>query len=184
MFLSKITMKMEDFITNNLHNNYVLHQFISKIFDESAVFDVEYKNIVEILTFSRNSPNNIPSSICIKTKEINNITKGIYKISTKANIVKHTNKKKCPLIHETDLREYFNSRRDRLGFDVLLLSRKGSAQKISFNKKNNEIFCVYQNLEMTVNVFDENAFCESIISGIGSQKKFGFGLLKFLKQTP
>lgn len=177
-------MNMNDFISNNLHNNYNLHQFISNIFNESVVFDLEYKNVAEILVFSRNEPDNIPSNISIKTKEIKTVTNGIYKISTKTNIVKHTKEKKYPLIHENDVREYFNLRRESFGFDVLNLSRKGSTQKISFKKKNNEIFCVYQNLEMIVNVFDENSFYNTILSGIGSQKKFGFGLLKFLKQTP
>lgn len=184
MFLTKITMKVEDFVYTNLHNNYILHQFISNIFNESVVFDVEYKNVVEILTFSKTRPSNIPQNVCVKTKEINGVSKGMYKISTKTNIVKHVKEKKYPLVHENDVREYFNVRKELFGFDVTSLSRKGSAQKISFKKKNNEIFCVYQNLEIVVNVFDENAFYNTILSGIGSQKKFGFGLLKFLKLTP
>lgn len=178
----------KDFIKNGMFDNYTTHQIISKIFNESVQFDIQDKNLfVDILVYSQNEIAEQPSFGEIKSKEFNPIFEtGSYKLEVNANLIKNVQKedkcKKIPLVSERDIYHYFQSRQEEFGFTVTDIQASGTKNHIFF-KQDSKITTTSNNLTIFCTVDDPDKFKSTVFSGIGSQKKFGFGLIKVYK-TP
>jgi CRISPR-associated protein Cas6/Cse3/CasE subtype I-E len=188
MKISNWKILERDFVENEMYDNYKAHQIISNIFNESVQFDVSYKNMmVEILIYSNNEIKNIPTFGQIISKDFNpSFQKTNYKIKVNANIVKSVKQddkcKKIPLTSEIDVLEYFNERSEKFGITINSLISSGSKTK-TFFKNSSKITATSSDLTISCNVFNEELFKNMVFTGIGSQRKFGYGLVKVFK-TP
>lgn len=178
----------KDFIKNGMFDNYTSHQIISKIFNEPVQFDIQHKDtVIDVLIYSKNIITNHPSFGTIKSKEFNpNFENGNYKLEVTANLIRNLwdgkKSKKVPLISEKDIYHYFQSRSEEFGFTVTNIQSSGTINHIFF-KNDLKITTSSNKLTVYCTVNNPNNFKSTIFSGIGSQKKFGFGLVKVYK-TP
>lgn len=178
----------KDFIKKGMFDNYKAHQLVSKIFDESVQFDIQNKeSVVDILIYSNNNITQQPTFGTIKTKSFEPVFETTtYKLEVNANIVKSIwDGKKCkkiPLISEKDVFHYFQARQEEFGFSVTNIQSAGSSNHIFF-KNDSKITTTANKLSILCDVLCPEKFKQTVFSGIGSQKKFGFGLIKVYKPT-
>lgn len=188
MNISIWKISKKDFIKNGMFDNYKTHQLVSKIFDESVQFDIQNKESgVEVLIYSKNQISQQPIFGVIKTKSFEPVFETMsYKLEVNANIVKSIwDGKKCkkiPLISEKDIFHYFQARQEEFGFSVTNIQSSGSSNHIFF-KNDSKITTTTNRLTIMCDVFCSEKFKQTVFSGIGSQKKFGFGLVKVYKRT-
>ena len=188
MKLTLIQIPKKEFISRKLFNNYILHQFICNIFDESVQFEATDKNnVVDILAYSENEPKQIPEYINIKSKDFSPIfsTEEIYNINVNGNFVKNVSEngknKKIPLIGEIQLKEYFKKNSEKFGIDVIELNVINTSKHIFKKNDNQTIHTLANNIKMKVRITNVDIFQNTLKTGIGNQKKFGFGLIKITK---
>lgn len=178
----------KDFIKNGMFDNYKAHQLVSKIFDESVQFDIQSKeSFVDILIYSKNQISQQPNFGVLKSKPFEpSFETTSYKLEVNANVVKNIwDGKKCkkiPLISEKDIFHYFQARLDEFGFSVTNIQSAGSSNHIFF-KNDSKITTTVNRLTIMCDVISPEKFKQTVFSGIGSQKKFGFGLVKVYKTT-
>lgn len=188
MNISSWRMSIKEFVENKFYNNYFLHQFVCNIFDESVQFDVSnISNSYSIIIYSNNDAKNIPVFGTFRTKEFKfEPYNKKYILDINGNFVKsviQNNKtKKIPLIKQSDILEYFQKRSEQYGFVVNSLIIKNSKSH-KFFKKGKKISTVSNHVSVECDVFNSDKFKDTVFSGIGSQKKFGFGLVKVYETT-
>lgn len=186
MNISIWKISKKDFIKNGMFDNYTTHQIVSKLFDESVQFDIQDKNVtVDILIYSQNEITEQPSFGELKSKEFNpSFENGSYKIEVTANLIRNLwdgkKSKKVPLISEKDVYHYFQARQEEYGFTVSEIHSSGTMNHIFF-KNDSKITTTSNKLTIYCTVNNPDNFKNTMFSGIGSQKKFGFGLVKVYK---
>jgi CRISPR-associated protein Cas6/Cse3/CasE subtype I-E len=188
MNISKLTLTHYEYALFK-GNNYLIHQELCNIFAESGVtFSVNNNNKnVSIIAISNNEVKNSPKYGKIITKEYNidNLSIGEYKIMVDLNAVKQirisgkSNCKKVPVVGD-DVSNWLNNRSSSWGIEITNMEI-GVTHHNLFYKKNHKIYCDWHSVTFICKVVDIDLFKQMVINGIGSQKSFGFGMIKLFK---
>lgn len=193
MYLSKWTLSGSDFFELTDGNHYKVHQKICRIFNESSVkFDIGFNNgWFNIITQSSGNIIEHPShgNIVSKLVPIENFTVGKYRVIVNLNAVRQitsvnekTGKKKrtkIPLVG-SEINQWVDARASYWGFTCTDILVNPTKTQVAY-KNNNHIKCKSHIVTFTCDVTDQTLFQEMILNGIGSQKSFGYGLVKAFK---
>lgn len=192
MYLSKWTMTAEEYSMNFMFNRYIVHQYVCDIFDEPSVkFQLSMdKGHVNILIQSVTSSKKLPSfgKILSKPIDINLFTTGTYRIEVDLNSIRQISiedrkrSKKIPVVGN-DVIQWVNDRASRWGIECVEVIVNPTKTDV-ITKGSNRINCRWHKITIVANVMDVNLFHEMILKGIGSQRAFGFGMVKAIKILP
>ena len=181
-------MKATEYAQHLRFNRYLIHQFICDVFDEPSVkFQVSTGNEVVILIQSNSPVKKYPSVGVLLSKEIdiNVFTLGTYRISVDLNAVRQIkidgkkNSKKIPVVGN-DVVDWIQNRSDVWGIRVNDIVVHPTQNERSVKGSTN-IDCRWHKVQLTANVVDVDKFHKMILNGIGSQKSFGYGMIKAIK---
>ena len=189
MILSKWVLTPNDYFSLCGDNRYKMHQAVCDIFDEASVkFDITaHKGNYVIITQSTKNVTKNPLTGSIVSKEIpiKNFISGVYRLTVNLNAViqvKREGKKNYSKVAVTadKVNEWIQSRENRWGIECNNIRVNPTQTQISV-KNGNKITCKSHLVIIDCNVIDPELFQSMITSGIGSQRSFGYGLVKSIK---
>lgn len=190
MFISQWILTQKEYSEINGYDNYNIHKEVCSIFDDGVKFDLsinENGNAVIIIQ-SSTEPKSEPLFGQFRTKEVNNT----YKVGTNVrvlvnlNAVKQVqiegkkNSKKIPVVGEENVKSWIKSREEQFGIIVNSVN-VGNTQHDWCKKNNSEIKCSWHKVEIFCTVTNELNFNKIVLEGIGSQRSFGYGMIKVFK---
>lgn len=190
MIASRILIRNDICMKNNLINPYDIHKYIYSLFPKEDevirpfLFNDKgsikgYKQIDIISKKEPLRPNfgdciskNIPDQI-LKYKE--------YRFSVKTNPIKRKNKKDIPILGTENLKEWFIKKSSKWGFIVNDSTLETSPVSLMTIKKQDKIL-IKQSITFsgTLEIINMPIFTRSYCSGIGRGKAFGFGMLEII----
>lgn len=193
MILSKWTLTAKEFAIESNYNNYLIHQKICRMFNETTVlFDVNIDTLgnANIYIQSINELMRSPLYGEINSKSINMdiITESTYHIKVKLNCIKQIkiegkkNNKKIPIIGSDNVTKWLHDKQSKFGIMITDVN-VSQTYHTDATKCNNIITCAWHDVSFDCSVVNLPLFKEMMINGIGSQKSFGYGMIKIFKQT-
>lgn len=184
MYISKLTFTKKQFALIKGYDRYILHQYVSNIFDESCQFWIDdKKEFVDVIVYSTSTSKVNPTECVVKTKEFKkDLSVGLFgKIKCTTNIAKTGKNKneKIPIVKSDEVIEWILKNQECWGIKVnqksILLN---DLYTISTKKKFNSWKIVYRDIEFGYEISDSEKFRCMLQNGIGKSKKFGFGLIR------
>lgn len=189
MYLTRVSLNRENMLQNRIYDAYSFHRLVYSFFprtENKERYLYVNKGIVnnsnQLIILSKNCPN-IPDNIASTSVEIsNNFFKfKSYRFEVILNPVKTDNKtkKRISIINTDELKKWFLNKTNNLGFDISDLSIN-SLNPVIFVKDRHK--CTFNSVKFSghLNVTDKDKFIETVKSGIGHGKAFGFGLLQII----
>lgn len=189
MYLTRVSLNRENMLQNKISDAYSFHRLVYSFFPRTEnkerylyVNKGVINNYNQLIIFSKNCPN-IPDNIVSTSVKISdNFFKfKSYKFEVILNPVKTDNKtkKRISIINTEALNNWFLNKINNLGFNVSDLNIV-NLNPIIFTKDHHK--CTFNSVKFSgyLDVTDKDKFIETVKSGIGHGKAFGFGLLQII----
>lgn len=193
MYLARWIMNSHDYRLVGAYDNYAMHQILCEIFDTKTVkFDIsnQTNDVVTILMQCETNVVNKPSVGTFECKEVD-LTKcgtGTYRIIVKLNAVKQRtiegkkNKKKIPIVGETNIINWLKNNQSKWGIDIQDVSVAPTVRTKAFKKKTNDLMIAdWHDTDIICTLVDATLFQSMISRGIGASRSLGCSLVKFFK---
>lgn len=189
LFLTKWTLQKDEVLKYRLYNDYAIHQTIYNLFpyEEKRTFLYtvisQNRNSLVLLVQSQKKPSP-PSFGCFELKEIpdNFFDYKQYLFQVKFSpVVQALEGKVVPIKTEEDINKWLMTRQNCWGIfiDCDKILKVGDGKVIMKQKGNSKAVTIsYVEITGILTVNDKGKFLETVISGIGRSKGFGFGLMQ------
>ena len=195
MFLSQITMPYGPKSTQFDRDVYQSHQMITLGVRKAASMPVRFrveptKDDLKVLVLSHSKPDwtdvfQDDTTWLTKDFEINPSVGDLFQFRLRANTVTCKTDKKghhtyAPVFRAPDLVEWISNRAERCGFAIESLDAPLNEGRKSGFRRGEQLTFQSALFGGLVRVTDVKIFLESVYSGIGRSKGFGFGLFSVI----